>query len=456
MLRGARQARRSTCVRKGNRLNHLGAFVGAIALSISFDSSAQTTRVNVSSAGVQANAETSATVRAQLSADGRFVVFTTAASNLVDGDTNDVSDVFVHDRATASTVRISTTETGGQSNAHSYNGGISRDGRFVVFSSAASNLVGGDSNGVSDVFLLDRNLGMLRRISVSSTGVQANAGSSSPVVSGDGQVVAFQSTATNLVAGDTNAVGDVFVHVVASGITTRASVGNGGVQADERSLAADISADGRYVSFISLASNLVENDSNGVFDGFVHDRLASTTQRISISSAGTQANLSTSSVVLSANGRYAAFYSQASTLVPGDTNGADDVFVHDRVLGLTERASISSSGAPGGAESRRPSLSAEGRYVAFFSASNDLAPGAFPGFHVFVRDRLYGMTKRISVSMAGTNTDGFSVYPSISADGQQVMFESGASNLVPGDTNGLYDVFVNQRTDDNLFAHGFE
>ena len=431
--------------------------VGALALSISANAPAQTTRVNVSSAGAQANAESDPAGRSQISGNGRHVLFTTVASNLVDGDTNGVSDVFAHDRATASTVRISRSAAGMQANGPSYNGGISYDGRFIAFYSAASNLVDGDTNGVADIFLLDRTLGTLRRVSVGAGGVQANGSSSFPAVSDDGQVVAFPSDATNLVAGDSNAASDVFVHVVATGLTTRASVGDGGVQANARSLGVDLSADGRHVAFISLASNLVANDTNAVFDGFVHDRLAATTQRISVSSSGTEANLSTSLVRLSADARHVAFYSQAGNLVSGDTNGADDVFVRDRINGVTERVSVSSAGAQGAVESRGPSISANGRHVAFFSPSNDLVPGGgFPGYHVFVRDRMAGITRRISVSTSGGNSNGISSSPSISDDGQNIAFESSASNLVNGDTNGFYDVFVNQRADDLLFAHGFE
>ena len=431
--------------------------LAALALCVGSSSTAQTTRVSVSSSGAEANADLHAYMQSILAADARHVVFETAASNLVAGDGNGRIDVFLHDRANATTVRLSESAAGVQSNGDSYAGGISRDGRFVVFSSQASNLVAGDTNAVSDIFLLDRSTGFLRRVNLGIGGVQANGSSSDPKVSDDGGTVAFYSAATNLVSGDSNAATDVFVHVLSTSVTTRVSVGSGGAQANGRSLGVALSAEGRHVGFLSEASNLVAGDGNGVFDAFVHDRVTAATERVNLSSSGVEANLSADFVALSGDGRFAAFSSMAGTLVSGDTNGVDDVFVRDRVSGITERVSVSTAGNQSdGGRSYRPNISRDGRHVAFFGTGTDLVSGTFPGYHVFVRDRLYQVTQRISVAMGGANSNGMSVRPAISADGQVIAFHSSASNLVPGDTNGFEDVFVNQRADDFLFRHGFE
>ena len=431
--------------------------LGSLALLVATSLDAQTTRVSVSSSGAEANAELHAYVQIALSDDGRFVAFETVASNLVAGDTNGVLDVFLHDRTNATTVRLSESASGIQSNGNSHAADVSNDGRFVVFASQASNLVAGDSNGVADIFLLDRVADSLRRVSVGGGGVQGNGSSLDPRVSDDGDVVAFYSSATNLVPGDSNAQTDVFVHVVSTGETTRVSVGPAGFQANGRSLAVRLSDDGRYVAFVSDASNLVTGDTNGVFDVFVHDRVNATTERVSVSSGGVQANLSADAVAISGDGRFVAFASMAGNLVADDSNGVDDVFVRDRATGSTERVSVSSGGNQSdGGRSYYPNISRDGRYVVFHGTGTDLAPGSFPGYHIFMRDRLSQTTRRISTAMNGGNSNGISARAAISADGQVIGFSSTASNLVAGDTNGFDDVFVNQRADDLLFRHGFE
>jgi flagellin-like hook-associated protein FlgL len=198
------------------------------------------------------------------------VVFSSIASNLVAGDTNGQLDVFVHDRQTGTTTRVSVDSSGNEANGDNWNGSISGDGRYVVIESSATNLATGDTNGVDDIFVHDRQTGTTTRVSVDSSGLEANAGSDSSSVSGDGRYVAFRSTATNLVAGDTNGVDDVFVHDRQTGQTTRISVDNSGAEGNGTSgFGTDISADGQYVAFRSTASNLVAGDTNGVDDVFV-------------------------------------------------------------------------------------------------------------------------------------------------------------------------------------------
>jgi hypothetical protein len=290
-----------------------------------------TERVNVSSAGAQAEVD-SASEDGDISADGRFVVFKSFASNLVANDGNGWEDIFVRDRLTATTRRVSVSSGGGEANGPSLVPSISADGRFVVFNSHASNLVANDANGtINDVFVHDLQTGTTSLVSVSSTGVQGNSSSLIPSVSADGRYVAFTSFASNLVSGDTNNAYDVFVRDRQTGTTARVSVSGSGAQGNHDSAVPDISPDGRFLSFQSVASNLVPNDANGLFnDVFVRDRQTGTTQRVSVSSLGLEGNESSHSSSISADGRLAAFQSFADNLVLGDVNDTIDVFVHER------------------------------------------------------------------------------------------------------------------------------
>ncbi|HWP32099.1 MAG TPA: hypothetical protein VNK96_10315 [Fimbriimonadales bacterium] len=422
------------------KLGILGAFFVSSVFPMQLGT---TERVSVSSSGAQGN---NSSTGATISADGRFVAFKSDASNLVSGDTNGSTDVFVHDRQTGKTTRVSVSSSGAQGNGGiglEPSPSISADGRFVAFDSEASNLVSGDTNGANDVFVHDRQTGKTTRISVSSSGSQGNSYSDSPSISADGRYVAFESYASNLVSGDTNGTDDVFVHDRQTGKTTLVSVSSSGAQGDYWSQEPSISADGRYVAFSSLASNLVSGDTNGTSDVFVHDRQTGKTTRVSVSSSWREGNGHSNNPSISADGRYVAFTSDASNLVSGDTNGTDDVFVHDRQTGKTTRVSVSSSGAQGNSWSEDSSISADGRYIAFESEASNLVSGDSNGYlDVFVHDRQIGQTTLVSVSSSGAQGNNWSDWPSISMDGRYVAFGSDASNLVSGDTNGYQDVFV--------------
>src|SRR5688572_7972318 len=199
------------------------------------------------------------------------------------------------------------------------------------------------------------------RVSVDSSGAEANWDSDSSAISADGKFVAFESYADNLVAGDTNGFADVFVHDRATGITERVSVDSSGVEGNGNSHGPSISADGQVVAFYSYAKNLVAGDRSFDFDVFVHDRATGITERVSVDSSGVEGNSSSSSPSISADGQVVAFESYASNLVAGDTNGYWDVFVHDRASGITERVSVESSGAEGDNDSGYPSISADGQ-----------------------------------------------------------------------------------------------
>ena len=273
------------------------------------------------------------------------------------------------------TTRVSVATNGVQGNGTSSWPSVSADGRFVVFASSAASLVPEDTNGVDDVFVRDRATGTTTRVSVASDGTQANGPSSSGLttISGDGRFVAFSSSATNLVPGDTNGVRDVFVHDRSTGATTRVSIATDGTQGDGVAYLGGISADGRVIAFSSFATNIVLGDTNAQRDVFVHDRITAETSRVSIATGGTQADSSSSISSLSSDGRFVVFLSYASNLAPFDANGTDDVFVHDRTTGVTSPVSIAVDGALGNARSSRPGS------VCGWSVCRVLVPGQQPG-----------------------------------------------------------------------------
>jgi Tol biopolymer transport system component len=414
------------------------------------------TRVSVDSNGGEANSS-SAYVGVAVSLDGRFVAFDSFASNLVPADTNDIGDVFVHDRATGVTVRVSVDSSGVEGDWLSFHPAMSKDGRFVAFESEASNLVPGDANDDRDVFVHDRDPdengvfdegnGVTARVSVDSNGVEGNGDSRNPSLSGDGNLVAFDSDADNLVGGDANGDSDVFVHNRSTGKTTRVSKASDGSAGNNSSYDPSISQDGAFVAFASSASDLVPNDTNGVSDIFVRDRLNHLTSRVSIDSAGVEGNSWSYSCAISADGQIVAFVSYSDNLVAGDSNGDVDVFVHARATGVTTRVSLDSSGVEAEYGSHSPSISADGRYVAFVTGSDNLVPGdSNQAYDVFVHDRSTGETTVSSANCLGDLGDYSSYFPSISGDGLLVAFASEAENLISGDTNERQDVFVHDRT----------
>ena len=405
------------------------------------EDSPNTTRVSVASNGTQGNHDSGIPA---ISTDGRFVTFSSAADNLVAGDTNGVPDIFVRDRQTGQTVRVSVASDGTQANNTSYGySSISADGRFVVFPSYANNLVIGDTNGASDIFLHDRQTGQTSRVSIANDGTQGNNASAVASISANGRLVVFISTADNLVPGDTNMWSDIFVHDRQTGQTTRISVASDGSEGNSASYSPSISADGRFVTFTSAANNLVSGDTNMFEDIFVHDRQTGQTTRVSVASDGTPGDYKSQNSSISANGRFVAFFSEASNLVSDDTNRCGDAFVYDRQTGQTTRVSIASDGTQGVSVSGDTSISADGRFVTFGSAASNLVPeDTNNSADVFMHDRQTGLTTRVSVSSNGTQGNNSCGWNAISADGRFVAFESLSDNLVPSDTNESLDIFV--------------
>jgi Tol biopolymer transport system component len=417
-------------------------------------STAKTERVSVSSTGAQGNLPSWAE---GISANGRYVVFSSGSAGLVPRDTNRRQDAFLRDRKTVRTTRVSVSSSGRQGKAarDPFGGSaaeaISAGGRYILFRSDAANLVSGDTNGSQDIFIRDRKTHRTTRVSVGSGGRQANGRSDFAVLSPNGRYVAFSSSATNLVPGDTNRAPDVFVRDRAKGTTQRVSVGARGRQANRESEQSAISADGRYVAFESGASNLVPGDTNATTDVFVRDRKTGRTTRVSVSSRGKQGtgdrtHNGSNGPSISADGRYVAFHSGASNLVPGDTNRTMDIFVHDRVTGNTQRVSVSSSGRQANGENiGAPRISADGRYVAFASLASNLVPRDVNDVtDAFLRDLRTDRTMLVSLNSRGAQGRDASVpngLPAFSAGNRYLLFSSWAG-LVPGDTNGTADAYV--------------
>jgi Tol biopolymer transport system component len=409
--------------------------------------------VSVNSDGVQGDRGSFFPV---LSANGRFVAFDSDARNLVPGDTNTVADVFVYDRKKKTSLRVSVNSDGEQTanQQESFAPSLSANGRIVAFESLAANLdlALDDGNNVRDIFVRDLKTKETVRVSVDSDGNEGNGASFVPALSGNGHLVAFASFAPNLVAGDANGFLDIFVHELKTGKTMRVSVDSHGHEGHGASFAPALSYDGRFVAFESLASDLVERDTNGASDIFVHDRQTGETTRVSVNDAGNQGNGGSFAPALSADGRLVAFESSASNLaklvngVNGDLNQVRDIFVRDRQLNKTVRVSVSTGNTEGNGDSFAPAFSANGRFVAFASFASNLdsqVPDTNLVADVFRHDRNIGETIRMSVNANGVQGNRGSFSPALSANGRFITFDSDASNLVEGDTpDGFADIFV--------------
>ncbi len=399
-----------------------------------------TQRISVNSLGEEAN---DWSLYCDVSSDGRYVVFESAASNLVPNDNNNHRDVFLMDRRTGQVELISKSSQGVQGDGDSFYPSITPDGRFIAFYSWTSNLVPNDTNGIPDVFVHDRSSAETFRVSVDSSGVQGTGWSEYPAITPDGRFVVFRSAAANLVAGDTNNAADIFLHDRQTGATERISLDSTGSQADSDSIYPAISDDGNLIAFQSSATNLDASDINGVDDVFLRDRAAGTTALVSRHSDGTIGNGDSTFPVMNSDGSLIAFHSSASSLVDQDQNSSMDVFLHDRVAGATTRVSVDSAGLEGNGDSLRPSLSDDGSIVAYYSLASNLVPGDTNGAQdVFRYHRLHLQTSRWSLSSAGEEGNRDSFYPALSGDGRFLAFVSKAEGLVPDDANQVQDIYI--------------
>jgi TolB protein len=425
-------------------LNWMPAAVG--------QSNGTTEQIDVSSNGARANFGSE--VRVSLNADGRFVAFSSGASNLAP-EKDLIQDIFVRDRVSGTTELVSVNSSGVPSDGFSIDPAISADGKYVVFTSDATNLVPGDTNqcfnglldetsrpgDCPDIFVHNRETGLTERVSVSSFGEQADDQSYAPAISADGRYVTFVSRASNLIPNDSNWSG-LFIHDRQTGITERI------LNAPAAKGHYSITPDARFIAYTGL--------SNGRYSINVYDRQTGANELISVPRPGRSLDGDCINPVMSADGRFVAYTSSATTLVAGDTNSRRDVFVHDRLTQVTERASVSSAGAQANGDSAPGffsswvTISADGRRVAFSSSATNLAPGdtntcavqfyySFPSSgqcpDIFVRDRGAGTTTRVSLTFSGAEANNASYHAVMSSDGNVLAYLSLATNLVPGDTS---------------------
>lgn len=423
-----------------------------------------TTRVSVATDGTQSNGQS---FEADISADERYVAFTSAASNLVSGDNNNSWDVFVHDRQAGQTGRVSVASNGDEGDGDSSAPALSANWRYVAFSSVATTLVMNDTNNLMDVFVHNRQSGQTVRVSIASDGSQSIGGTSdNPAISADGRFVVFESTATNLVAGDSNNTTDIFVHdrdtdenmiydEPGQVNTVRLSVSSSGAQGNGAAHAGSISASGRYVVYSSSATNLVNGDNNDYLDIFLHDRDTDgngvydgpgqvSTIRLSNAFQGGESNGGSDLPTISADGKIVVFESFATNLISGGTaEVSKHIYAHDIQSSQMALISISSDGSQGNNWSQNADVSDDGRYVVFDSnADNLVVDDTNFSTDIFLHDQQTGQTERINIATDGSPTTyGQSIQPAISADGQATAFKSDAA-LVPDDTNGFGDIFV--------------
>lgn len=402
-----------------------------------------TERVSLSGAGVQANGNSQDTA---ISADGRFVAFVSAASNLVPGDTNNSDDVFVRDRATGVTSRVSVSSTGSQTTGViGTEIDISQDGRYVAFISTAAGLVLGDTDAAADTFVHDLSTGVTTLESVTPTGGQTSVTSAWTSISGDGSAVAFHAGGSEF--GTTNTL---WVRNRVTGTVTAAIRNVNGVVAGGQE--PSLNFDGRYLAFSSGEHTLVAQPvTTALTDVYVADLSTGDITLVSQSPLGAAANLGSVDPDIDDAGSTVAFHSAASNLVAGDTNNRADAFVRDLATGSTTRVSLSSSGGQLSAASdngQQVAITGDGTRVVFAHLSPNVtpAPDNNSSVDIFVRDLVDGTTTAASVSSAGLFGNGFADRPVISADGNHVAFKSSSDALVPGDTNARHDTFVRSQT----------
>ncbi len=389
-----------------------------------------------------------------VSADGRYAAFGSSANNLVEGDSNGRDDIFVFDKTNGVVTleSVATDGTQGNGNAHVHGVGLSASGRYLVFASVASNLAPG-ADGVRQIFLRDRTARTTRLISRSSSGVVGNGPSFFPKLTPDGRYVVFTSQSSNLAAGDANNAADVFRHDLLTGQTLRVSLGAGGVEAQGTSQVGFLSDNGQVVTFLSDAPNLVPGDSNGATDVFVRDVNTGMTQRASVSTTGSQLGAGLFGGqwdrAISGGGRYVVF-DTIDAADPGDTNGVLDVYRFDRTIGTSQRVSLGVGGVQGNSRSVLGILSGDGQKVMFTSFANNLVSGDLNGVDdVFVRDVQAGTTERRSLGAGGTELQGNSSGFSMTPDTETVSLQS-LQGLTPDDVNGLLDVYQRSRSGSGL------
>ena len=427
---------------------YLCSFISVIlvlcmALFVPGDLSAQTTkRVSVTSSGVQSDGESFITA---VSGDGRYVAFSSFSTNLIPGGTNGWLQVLRYDSNDGSIIDTSLDYLGEQADIYSWFPTISADGNRVAFTSNSRALVPDAPDYVFQSYVRDVTANQTLIASSSAEGEAGDDESYFSAISGNGRYVAFSSFATNIVP-EGSETEHVYVKDLQTGAIVRASVSTAGVPGNGRSSAPQISYDGRYAVFSSDATNLVDDDTNGVADVFVRDLQLNTTERVNVSSTGQQANGGSDWPTISGDGRYVAFECTASNLViPNTAAGRSNVYVYDRLMRTIMIASVDSEGNYGNAGSSGGVISANGRYVVFNSEATNLVDAPHTAqTQVYSHNLVTGQTVIVSVSSDGVPGNASSDWQSVSSDGRVVAFASDASDLVPNDTNGERDIFVHE------------
>lgn len=412
------------------------AAAGVIAVASPAHAAGATTRVSSSSAGVAGDQVSEVPA---VTADGRYVTFSSAADNLVPGDTDFAEDAFIRDRTTGTTERVSVATDGTQPHYASLRAKPSADGRYVVFDSFAPNLVAGDTNGLTDVFLRDRQARTTVRVSLGAGGSQAGGSSWGAAMSPDGRFIAYTSDAADLVPGDTNGYADVFLLDRQTGTVKLVSTSGAGAQGNGVSENPQISADGRYVAFESGATDLVPGDTDNAMDVFVKDTTTGAVQLVSVTKAGKEFESGGSTgdgtdMSMSADGRYVTFVGQT-------TNVVAQLYVRDRTAATTTLVSTATGtgGKPGNYATFSGSISPDGHYAAFNTGSTNIVAGAPPYFNTYVRDLTAGTTTLASLTWTGA--------PITESTGEQAMsnagvcFQAYAANVVQDTVGRIGQVY---------------
>lgn len=377
-----------------------------------------------------------------VSDSGRFVAFTSEATNLVPGDTNLRRDVFLRDRELGTTVRVSVGDQGQQGDGNCSGVAVSNDGRFVAFGSDSTNLVPNDSNNTVDVFLWDATTGTSRLVSQTPTGASGDSRSEFPSMDGLGRRIVFQSRATDLVAGDSNGFQDVFVWERATGAIELVSVSSTGAPSTGVSANPYLARDGRYVAF-ETGATWDPMDPNNLADIYVRDIDGGTTELVGGQPGGY--NAAVRDPAISMGGRYVTFATSATNVIPTNQNGLSDVYRADRQTGVIEQVSLATNGDQPNDASFAGDISVDGAWVAFESNATNIDPSVTSSASLFVRRVDQEWTELVSVSHAGDPLVFPATDASIGGDGRFVAFRTGDTSAVPGDPYGYFDVVMRDR-----------
>jgi uncharacterized repeat protein (TIGR01451 family) len=393
------------------------------------------TLVSATSLGVKGNGESTPGTHT-VSADGTKVIFTTYSTNLLASDTDTLRDVYVKDVTTGALTLASVSESGAKGNDESFAASISDDGTLVAFDSNATNLDPADTEYLTDVYVKNLDSGDLSVVSTSDDGVKGNGTSGNGILSGNGKTIVFNSAATNLDPADTTSLFDVYLKNLTTGDVVLVSTNDSGVKGNGESFSAIPSADGSKVAFISTATNLDPADTDSLMDVYVKDLATGNITLATTNDSGVKGNAEVrfTWAALSADGTAVAFETTSTNLDPNDRDSISDVYVKNLATGDLQLASVNANGVKGNLISEYPSLSADGTMVAFQSLASNLDPIDRNNPDIYVKNLTTGDLVLASTNDAGTRSGNeTSFFPSLTPDGNRVVFGSRAGNFDPAD-----------------------